>query len=35
VLEKGTEATLRWLRDRLPAAEEQAVEGGNGDEEAF
>jgi Leucine-rich repeat (LRR) protein len=35
VLEKGTEATLRWLRDRLPAAEEQAVEGGNGDEDAF
>jgi Leucine-rich repeat (LRR) protein len=35
VLEKGTEATLRWLRDRLPAAEEQTVEGANGDEEAF
>lgn len=27
VLEKGTEATLRWLRDRLPA--EQATEGGH------
>jgi Leucine-rich repeat (LRR) protein len=33
VLEKGTEATLRWLRDRIPA--DQAVEGGNGDDETF
>lgn len=34
VLEKGTEATMRWLRDRLPA--EQAVEGGGlGDDETF
>ena len=33
VLEKGTEATLRWLRDRLPAAEE-ATEGGD-DGETF
>jgi Leucine-rich repeat (LRR) protein len=33
VLEKGTEATLRWLRDRMPA--EQASEGGNGDDETF
>jgi Leucine-rich repeat (LRR) protein len=30
VLEKGTEATLRWLRDRLPA--EQATEGGDAGE---
>jgi uncharacterized protein (DUF2267 family) len=29
-LEKGTEATLRWLRDRLPA--EQATEGGDAGE---
>ena len=35
VLEKGTEATLRWLRDRLPAAEEQTVEGGNDEGETF
>lgn len=33
VLEKGTEATLRWLRDRLPA--EQTTEGGNADDETF
>lgn len=34
VLEKGTEATLRWLRDRLPA--EQTVEGAGGnDDETF
>ena len=33
VLEKGTEATLRWLRDRMPA--EQASEGGNIDDETF
>lgn len=36
VLEKGTEATMRWLRDRLPAAEQQAGEGGGlGDDETF
>jgi len=33
VLEKGTEATLRWLRDRMPA--EQVSEGGDGDNETF
>ena len=33
VLEKGTEATLRWLRDRIPA--EPATEGGNVDDETF
>lgn len=33
VLEKGTEATLRWLRDRLPA--EQATEGGNVEDDTF
>lgn len=33
VLEKGTEATLRWLRDRIPA--EPATEGGNADDETF
>lgn len=34
VLEKGTEATLRWLRDRLPA-EQQADVGADGEEETF
>lgn len=33
VLEKGTEATMRWLRDRLPA--DHASAGGEGNEETF
>lgn len=35
VLEKGTEATLRWLRDRLPAEQLAAAGGADEEEETF